>query len=295
MATLLSRQIFSLNALFFVFMSAVASAQHPDIDYQFQRTQGTIYYTVLSKTSPTQVYFIHLLEFALEQSRDEFGGFELSDYPVPMDQARQIKTLQSGDADVMWTMTTPEREAALLPVKFALLQGMLGKRVFLVSAENQDAFKNDSLEILKQRLAIQGLDWPDTTILQANGFRVSAVPWYEWQFGIAKLLLSDTVEYFPRSIVEARAELALPYNQGLAVENHHMLDYPAFIYFFVNPAKPELQQRILHGLQRGQASGELQVLFESYPGYKDAVKLLSEERTIHRLNNPLTQVTAPSQ
>ncbi|MGB2427606.1 MAG: hypothetical protein ACPH9N_08010 [Alteromonas sp.] len=43
-------------------------------------------------------------------------------------------------------------------------------------------------------MAVQGLDWPDTTILQHNGFKVSAVPWCEWQLGIAKMLFSATVD-----------------------------------------------------------------------------------------------------
>lgn len=251
----------------------------------FERQDDVIYFTALSKTSPTQVYFITLLAYALRKSEAEYGAFELQDYPIPMDQARQIETVKAGEADVLWTMATPDREKQLLAVKFPLLKGLLGKRVFLVAADKRDAFQHDSLAQLQQRTAIQGQSWPDTQILQRNGFKVSAVPWYEWQFGVSKLLINGQVDYFPRSVVEAQAELGLPYNKGLAIEAHHLLEYPAYIYFFVAPAKPELHQRLLKGLEKGLADGTFEEMLSSYPGYQNAQKLLSQSRVRHALVN----------
>lgn len=277
---------FRLKVVFAAFIAFLVC--QPTIAQQrevFQRQDDVIYFTALSKTSPTQVYFITLLAYALRKSEEEYGAFELQDYPIPMDQARQIETVQSGEADVMWTMATPEREALLLPVKFPLLKGLLGKRVFLVTAEKEHAFKFDSLAELQQRKAIQGQSWPDTKILQRNGFNVSAVSWYEWQFGVSKLLLNGQVDYFPRSVVEAKAELGLPYNKGLAIEAHHLLEYPAFIYFFVAPSKPELHQRLLKGLQKGQEDGTFEEMLSSYPGYQSAQSILRQPRKRHTLIN----------
>ncbi|WP_124916905.1 hypothetical protein [Alteromonas flava] len=251
-----------------------------------QAADNEVIFASLSQTSPTQRYYIELLQIAVEESTEEFGAVTLRNYPTPMDQSRQIQLLLEGEADVMWTMSTPERESELLAVKFPLINGLLGKRVFLIAKGSQRAFSGLSTQQLRAKVAIQGEGWPDTDILRHNDFTVSSVQWYEWQFGIAKLLLTGTVDYFPRSVIEAEAELALPHNKGLVIESQHLLDYPAFIYYFVTPSKPDLQQRLLVGLQRAEKSGRLQAHFASYPGYHSANQLLQQERTIHTLQNP---------
>lgn len=266
-----------------IFQSLQSNAASTLFNENFSRIEGAIYFTTLSSTSESQLYYERLLTLALETSKAAYGDYNLQRFPVPMDQSKQIQTIKNSDADVMWTMSTPQRQREMLVVEFPLLKGMLGKRVFLVSKENEQAFKGLSTEQLKQQVAVQGSSWPDTQILRSNGYKVNGVAWYDWQFGIAKLLVSNVVDYFPRSILEAQAELTLPHNTQLAIEPHHLLEYPAFIYFFVNPEKPLLQERILAGLTLSEKNGEFEKLFESFPSYDDGMKLLRQPRQVHKL------------
>lgn len=268
--------------MFLGVVSAHSQASDNFID-NFSRVDGAIYFTTLSSTSESQLYYERLLKLALDNTIEDDGRYTLLRYPVPMDQSKQIATIKSADADVMWTMSTAKRRREMLAVEFPLLRGMLGKRVFLVSRENRHAFKGLSTEQLKQRIAVQGTGWPDTQVLKNNGFSVSAVAWYDWQFGISKLLTTNVVDYFPRSILEAQAELGLPHNQALTIEPYHLLEYPAYIYFFVNPKKPKLQQRILAGLEAAERNGEFEKLFKSFPSYDDGMAILNENRQVHKL------------
>ncbi|MBT0585213.1 transporter substrate-binding domain-containing protein [Alteromonas oceanisediminis] len=256
-----------------------------------------VVYTTISNSSVIQQYYVDLLERALLNTVDDFGPFTLNSFAVPMNQERQIKTLLSEDADVMWTMTTPAREAAVLAVKEPLLDGLLGKRVFFVGREQVNALKGLDTAALKRKTAVQGRAWPDTAILQHNGFKVSTIEWYDWQFGVAKLLTSQTVDYFPRGVVEAHAELALPHNAELVIDPYHLLEYKTFIYFFVAPSNTALHERLSDGLRRMKASGEFSRMLASYPGYLTAQQLLKENRTRHQLENPFfaTATEQPSQ
>lgn len=267
----------------FAFLSPSANATSDFLSENISRIEGAIYFTTLSSTSESQLYYERLLTLALESTTDQFGDYNLQRFPVPMDQGRQIKTIKNADADVMWTMSTAKRQREMLAVEFPLLKGMLGKRVFLVSKENQNAFKDLSTKQLKQRIAVQGTGWPDTQILRDNGFKVNAVAWYDWQFGISKLLTTDVVDYFPRSVLEAQAELTLPHNQQLTIEPFHLLEYPAYIYFFVSPEKPQLRDRILVGLETAENNGDFEKLFKSFPSYKEGMEILQQSRTVHQL------------
>lgn len=232
-------------------------------------------------------YHAQVLKAALKVT-PEFGNAEAVPHPQPMPQARQILMLQKGNGDVMWSATSDNREKALLPVRFPLLLGLAGYRVLVIHEDNQDAFPRTlSLAQLKQKVAVQGADWPDLQVLLSNDFEVKGAAWSTWFVSMFVSVQKGVVDYFPRNVIEVSKDLARHTDKNLAVEQHHMLRYPNYEYFFVSPQKPELVTRIKVGLKRLLKSGELRALFMSHENHRNALILATDpNRLIHDITNP---------
>lgn len=254
---------------------------------------GQVVYTSARDYTEKPNYYTQLLIDTLEITTPTHGEIALVPYGQHMNQERQLRTVADGKADVMWTITTMEREALALPVKFPLAKGYFGKRVFVIHQDNQAIFPvGMSSANLKKRLAIQGLNWPDTRILSHNGYEVATVDWGNWFDNLFQVIRKKRGDYFPRSITEAPLELARLNDPALVIEKNHLLEYPAYMYFFVNPAKPWLMERLLDGLKKLESSGELEKLFFNYPENRAANEILKVgNRRIHKLKNPLISQT----
>jgi len=179
-----------------------------------------------------------------------------------MKQGRAVYELErdSGKLDIMITMTSPEREAALLGVPVPLTKGMLGWRIALVRKEQLHQFAAvRSAAQLKDFVAGQGHDWPDTAILRGNGLPVEVSSAYD---GMFKMLEAGRIDYFPRALQQVFAEHKE--HPSLAVEPHIALRYPADAYFFVNRRNTRLAADVQRGLESAVADGSFDQLFYSY-------------------------------
>ena len=134
--------------------------------------------------------------------------------------------------DVVWTMTSVEREQQALPIRVPLFKGLFGWRLLLATPEVAERMRNvQTLSDLRQFSMVQGHEWPDTGILQANGIPVVISPNYDAMF---KQLRLGRVDCFPRSVEEIWWELER-HGQGLVVVPNLCLHYPAAVYYFVAP------------------------------------------------------------
>jgi hypothetical protein len=149
-------------------------------------------------------YFIDVLQLAIDKSTSQSGPAKRLVVDIPMEQQRQLKSLDDNILDVMWAMTSIHLEKDALPVRIPLLKGLLGYRVLVVRKDQQQAFSAiTQLSQLKQLTAVQGFGWSDVQILQDNGFKVEVSSWYDT---IYKSLNSGFYDYFPRSVLEVGAE-----------------------------------------------------------------------------------------
>lgn len=221
-------------------------------------------------------YLFELLQLALKNS-----PFKAMLTEVDEQQQRTIMKLARGEVDIHWGMTSPEREKMAIPVRIPLFKGLIGYRVALVSEQHKNAFSMLTEQELKQRVAVQGHDWPDTQIMAQNGFRVKPIANYETMF---KLTQTGAVDYFPRSVIEVQDELAEFGSETLALDNQHLFIYPTAFYFFVNQHKPELANALTEGLEKLIESGEFDALFERYFASQLASLKLAE-RTKHQMTN----------
>lgn len=221
------------------------------------------------------------------------AGQDVTLQPVerPMSQAQTAEALQRGDTlDVAWFATSPEREARLRAIRLPIDKGLLGWRHAIVQAERFDLFRGvKRLDGLRRFIAVQEASWPDVDILRSNGLRVLTTPNYEQNFA---MLARRKADYFPRSVLEYRAELERHRESGLIEEPYIALVYPTASYFFVAQENTDLANLITLGLERALRDGSFDRMFYRYHArLLESVGL--ERRTILQLGNPYFGDTAP--
>jgi hypothetical protein len=246
----------------------------------------------ISMPDPQLNYVRRVVELALNRA-----GSKLEIRPVELDmaQGRTLIELASGRSpiDLMWTVTDRQRESSgLLPVRIPIDRGLMGWRLLLVRRSELPQWRRvRTLQELGQRLAGQGHDWPDTTILRANGLQVGTSSGYDALF---RMLAAGRIDYFPRSILEIDAEMADNRHPLLAIAPDLMLHYPAAAYLFVSPSRPDLAAELKTGLEAAVADGSLQRLHREQYGPLIKAHPITPDRVL-RLSNPLLPPETPLQ
>lgn len=234
-------------------------------------------------TNP-EAYVVDLLQLAIDHLPQQYL---LQASPTPMSQSRAQLNLENADPQlqVMWAMTTREREAKLLPIRIPIYKGLIGWRVNLLRATDAQRLSQvKNLNELKSILFGQRHDWPDTPLLRANGLQVVTSPSYESLFN---MLAAKRFDAFPREVVTAWQEQAraVANGQALVVDAHVVLHYPTALYFFTSRQRPELAEDIRLGLEAAIADGSFAALFERHHGATLRQARLAERRVIE-LHNP---------
>ena len=244
---------------------------------------ATVVYYPRPESGPSEParYGQKLLEEVLKRAG---GNYRVERYLVRMHQVRAIEHLKSGEGiDVLNTMTSIAREQDMLPIRIPIDKGLIGWRLMLIRQSQAATFGAvTSLDDLKKLTAGQGKDWPDTQVLNAGGLRVYGTSDYTSLF---KLLENGRIDYFPRGVTEAWADLALhPHN--LMVEPTIALRYPTAIYFFVRKGNTRLAADISAGLEKMIADGSFEKLFQEYYG-ATIRRARFKDRRIFELPNPV--------
>lgn len=238
-------------------------------------------------------YYTDLLHLILNASKapDEIIKFRYANNSLS--QARWVAAVvQDQGNNVLWTMTNIEREQSMRAIRVPLLKGLIGYRLLVIRKEDEAKFAkvNTKEELLALSLG-QGMHWPDTEILRANGFKVIEAMAKE---NLYKMLLAKRFDFFPRGVTEVNLEANLIRSQNLMVEPHLMLHYPAALYFFVNKQNTELAQRLEKGTAIVLKNGEFDKLLLSTERVKSALAILKmHNRKIIELDNPLLPSDTP--
>lgn len=240
-------------------------------------------------------YYLEMLRLALDKTRKEFGDYRLRAVEEDFSQNRAIALLADDRAlDVIWTMTSREREEKLRPIRIPLLRGLMGMRLLIIRSGDQGWFDNVTrLDQLRQLRAGQGHDWPDTRILRANNLPLVSVSHYQALFG---MLEQGRFDYLPRAVNEPWAEVEAHPEMDLAVEDTLLLYYPAASYFFVAPGNDRLARRLKTGLEKALADDSLTRLFREHPVNRRAFEQAALlRRRVLWLENPLLPEETPLQ
>ncbi len=242
---------------------------------------------------PRGDYFLNVLKLVLAKTESSHGPVQLQMADIQMPQGRALESLMGERRlDVVWAVTSVERELALRPIRVPLDMGLFGYRVLLIRASDSARFATmHSLTDLTRLRAGQGHDWPDTVILRNNGLTVETSGNYPNLF---TMLAHGRFDYFPRSVAEVGGELRGHKDSGLVLEPRLLLHYPSAVYFFVDHGNTALAERLEAGLNVARADGSFMRLFNQHPGMQEALNLLRErQRLVLRLRNPLLPESTP--
>lgn len=214
-------------------------------------------------------FFIEALRLALAKTAEGEPATTLVHAAPNLPRPRLRQMLQDGLLDLLWSTTTPEREAQTLPVRFNLLKGTNELRFLLVRAADLPALRQvRTLEALRRLRAGAGTYWSDAQILRINGFAVETTPKFDLLF---RMLKAGRFDFIPRTREEIDAELLQHADQGFAELPGVALQYRQPLYFFVARDKPQLAERLLRGLNLAAADGSFDALFNAQPGLKAAL------------------------
>jgi hypothetical protein len=233
---------------------------------------------------PIAKYVVEVLALAIKKSGDAYLIEKLPGEVIP--QARTILDMAQhrGELDVIWTMTTDERERELLPIRVPIDKGFFGWRIAFVNGDQAYLLHNvKNLSDLAKFKAGQGYRWPDTEILRSNGLPVVTGS----DDSLANMLSAKRFDYFPRPIIAIWNEQK---NQKefskLAIDNTFVMHYPTAFYFFVSSKQTKLAADLTRGLERAVADGSFDLLFDHY--FRAFIQQADiNNRLIFELNNPL--------
>jgi len=220
---------------------------------------------VMARPGQNQSYFLALLRASLAQSGIPVRLQEVPDMP----NSRAESLLEDGQLDIQWLIRTPARDRRFLLVAQPLTDGMIGKRIPMVSPSRVSSFaiwQHNGLAVSPQRTAIA-----DLYRLVASGQR--------------------RLDYFPRGSIEVAPEQAL--HAGLVPLPGVMLVYPQDFYFYVSPQRPQLQTLLQNALQLAEQRGLRQRLFQQHYGAALAA-LATERRQVIALALPVSRQAGPA-
>jgi hypothetical protein len=234
-------------------------------------------------------YPLKLMALALDKTSVRY---ELRPSSKPMRQARAVKRLEENlEINVLWVMTDLTREQQLLPIRIPIAKGLIGWRMFV--AHENTPFMNAEINALGDLLKyepVQGIAWPDTKILQANGFNVVTARDYAEAKDIIEAKQAD---FFPRSVIEIDQEIQQNTYRSLTYRKDVALQYPSAMYFFVNKRNVTLAKLIETGLRRAAEDGSFDALFLEHFG-ETLERLDINEVQYFKLNNPLLPPQTPT-
>ncbi|MBC3767814.1 hypothetical protein [Neptunicella marina] len=265
--------------LFAVYVTSSAYAQDAALH---SKTDVIVIPKPVEGTEPLHSYLQKILDAALVATQKQYGVMTVHKSPFISTQARQFRQLNDGSVDLIWSITTDDRELHYQAIPFPLFGMLFSYRVLAINQNDSRFSSSLSLNELKQLKTVQGYDWPDLKMLEENGFNVKPSE-YTLAF---RLLENKFIDYFPRSVIEVCDELSL--HPLLHVSEHQLLHYPNVMYFFMKKGKEQLASRIETGLMIIYRQGTLLKILQEQPFFKQALAL-THDRHIFELKSPVSQ------
>lgn len=179
--------------------------------------------------------------------------------------------VKQGYVDVILTVTSPERERELHPIRIPFEKGLYGYHIFIINEIDQPKFSAvRTLDDLRKLWAGVNEIWPENKIFRANGLNVVATAGYRELFHMLK---ERRFDYFPRTAWEPWRELRDMNIPGLVAEKDLLIYYPAPGYIFTSKENLKLADRLERGLRIAIQDGSFDKVFYSNIYMKEALEL----------------------
>jgi len=176
-----------------------------------------------------------------------------------------------------------------------LTMGLLGYRLPVIKRKDIPLFNSLGEDQLKDLRACQGSQWPDSDILEHNGYRVIRAPQFKMMY---RMLSGGRCHYFPRGLNEVYGEVSsfedLGRPEDLIVYERLILKYRLPMVFFVHKDNERLAMALEQGLKNLVDTGRLTKFLTEHPVTKDAFPLgrFSNSQLLE-LDNPLLTIDLP--
>ncbi|ACD20566.1 hypothetical protein [Paraburkholderia phytofirmans] len=267
-------------------LSAVGSTLHARAAPADPPVHFEIVYPRIRPTRDVQVAFaLAVLDLAMKTAN---ASYTLRSADIEMERGRALAELAGADnmINLHWTSMEAQAERGRNVVRIPIHRGLIGHRVFIIRKERQADFdKVARFSDLKAFMCGQGLGWIDTKILRAAGLNVQTST-YDTMFEMTQ---GGRVDFFPRGVVEAFAELdgRRQLEPDLVVENRLLLKYRSDFIFYVAAGHEALAQTIEAGLVAAYRNGAYMRLFNTHHYIQDALARADiASRLIFTLDNP---------
>ncbi|ABC33099.1 conserved hypothetical protein [Hahella chejuensis KCTC 2396] len=255
-----------------------------------------IRHVALREGSTLDQYALELLKFLVAQTGTDakFISFQPSSA-----QTRREMLLKDGSYDIDWLGATAEIEERVPPVRFPILRGLLGHRVFITNKETSAKLSKDmTFDQLKAFSVVQGQGWGDIPILVGGGFtKMQTNSTFDNLF---KMVDGGRADLFPRSIIEPYGELASRCNLGadyvctdknMMVDDKILVVYKLPMLYFVSPKRQDLIN-VLNTAFTDHYDAFLE-FFNNHPLVKDSLQKMEGRKVFHiEENKSLSDATS---
>jgi len=213
--------------------------------------------TPRSELDGSYQFYTDLLRLAIA------GQYQLTTYQQPMTQNRAFHSLDDGTIDILWAGTNLQREVSYRAIRVPIYGGLLGKRIPAIRARDKARFDAITEPAqLQSLIACQGNQWPDSDILEDNGYKVDRIARFDVMY---RMLDAGRCDYFPRAVTEVYSELDEFGEDRLMAYDSLLLSYPFPMYFFTGKDNEELAAFLEKRLTALAHSGELRTFIENHP------------------------------
>lgn len=237
-------------------------------------------------------FFVSLIEQALKKN----STYRVKVLSVQdLTQDRGFLLLKQKRLDIFWAGINPVRANNFRVINIPLTMGMLGHRLPVIQRKNKVLFDELTEPELKQLRACQGSQWPDSDILEHNGYRVVRAPKFKMMYN---MLQAGRCHYFPRGLNEVYSEVssfnATGDDDDFIVYEDIVLKYAFPMLFFTHRDNEALAHELENGLRELVNTGEMLALLKAHPVTRDAFPLnrFSNSR-VYQLANPLLTIQLP--
>jgi hypothetical protein len=223
-------------------------------------------------------YYRKLLVLVLEKTVPAYGPYKIHIVPFIYVDSRLLRAVEENKVSVTWRHFQEGVTLPLLPIKIDLLKKLGNYRIFLIRRDDQERFSEiNSLKDLRKLRGGMGAQWPDRIVMEKNDLPLVLNVNY---FNLFKMLRANRFDYLSRGIYQVLPELSVKENQELVLEQHLLLEYENPLYFFVNKKNTLLAKRLETGLNMAIADGSLNEIFNQFPRFAWAQKILDEQNRV---------------
>ncbi len=283
---ILTIPVFIITTLFlFGCSEGVESTHHETSDVA--RT-NVINVWVGSRTEARRSHERDVLMAVLEATREEYGTWEFEEHDEDYHGDRESRAFREYGHDVFVTTAGNRKleDEDKIVIPEAIMDGILGFRVLIIRAEDQEKFARIETEDQLKKLRVGIPDtWSDAEIFRHNGYNVIERGTYGDMFDRLHDNQYDFTALGANEIDGVFADRADEV-EGLMMVDQILIYYPFPLLFYVNPDNPELAGRIRKGMSAITEDGTLDGILRRHNAELIS-SLRLNDRSVFKLESPM--------